>query len=52
VVWRFRHRNADPFIGHAEYALVERDGRLRILRKRAMIDQESLSPNGALSMIV
>ena len=52
VVWRFRHRHADPFIGHADYELVERDGRLRIAAKRAMIDQESLSPNGALSMLV
>jgi p-cumate 2,3-dioxygenase beta subunit len=52
VVWRFRHRNADPFIGHCAYRLVERDGQLKIASKRAMIDQETLAPNGAVSMIL
>lgn len=52
VVWRFRHRHADPFIGHAEYELVEQNEGLRIAAKRVMIDQESLSPNGAVSLIL
>jgi p-cumate 2,3-dioxygenase beta subunit len=52
VVWRFRHRHADPFIGHADYELVEEGGALRIASKRVMIDQESLAPNGAVSMIL
>ncbi len=52
VVWRFRHRHSDPFIGHCEYRLVERDGQLAIAAKRAMIDQETLAPNGAVSMIL
>jgi p-cumate 2,3-dioxygenase beta subunit len=52
VVWRFRHRHADPFIGHVEYQLVEREAGLRIAAKRVMIDQESLSPNGAVSLIL
>jgi p-cumate 2,3-dioxygenase beta subunit len=52
VVWRFRHRHADPFIGHADYELVEESGALRIASKRVMIDQESLAPNGAVSMIL
>jgi p-cumate 2,3-dioxygenase subunit beta len=52
VVWRFRHRHVDPFIGHADYGLVEESGALRIASKRVMIDQESLAPNGAVSMIL
>jgi p-cumate 2,3-dioxygenase subunit beta len=52
VVWRFRHRHSDPFIGHSEYELRAEGERLRIASKRVMIDQESLSPNGAVSMIL
>lgn len=52
VVWRFRNRHCDPFVGHSRYRLVEREGRLRIASKRAMIDQEMLAPNGAVSMIL
>lgn len=39
-------------IGHCEYRLVERDGQLRIAAKRAMIDRQTLAPNGAVSMIL
>ncbi len=52
IVWRFRHGHADPFVGQAEYRLVERNGALRIAGKRAMLDHESLSPNGALSVLL
>jgi p-cumate 2,3-dioxygenase beta subunit len=52
VVWRFRHGHADPFVGRAEYRLVEQNGMLRIAGKRAMLDHESLSPNGALSVLL
>jgi len=52
VVWRFRHGHADPFVGRAEHKLVERDGGLAIAGKRAMLDHESLAPNGALSYLL
>ncbi len=52
VVWRFRHRHADAFVGHTDYRLIDSDGGLRIASKRAMIDQETLAPNGAVSMIL
>jgi p-cumate 2,3-dioxygenase beta subunit len=52
VVWRFRHGHADPFVGRAEYRLVERDGLLKIADKRAILDHESLAPNGALSFLL
>jgi p-cumate 2,3-dioxygenase subunit beta len=52
VVWRFRHGHADPFVGRAEYRLVERDGCFRIAAKQAVLDRESLAPNGALSFLL
>ncbi|MEA2624717.1 MAG: p-cumate 2,3-dioxygenase subunit beta [Candidatus Binatota bacterium] len=52
VVWRFRHGHVDPFVGRLEYRLVEREGGLRIAAKRAMLDHESLAPNGALSLLL
>jgi p-cumate 2,3-dioxygenase beta subunit len=52
VVWRFRHGHADPFVGRAEYRLVEQDGGFRIAAKRATLDHETLAPNGALSVLL
>jgi p-cumate 2,3-dioxygenase subunit beta len=52
VVWRFRHGHADPFVGRAEYRLVERGECFRIAAKRAVLDHESLAPNGALSFLL
>jgi p-cumate 2,3-dioxygenase beta subunit len=52
VVWRFRHGHTDPFVGRSEYRLVERDGRFAIAAKRAVLDHESLAPNGALSFLL
>jgi p-cumate 2,3-dioxygenase beta subunit len=51
VVHRFRHGHADAFIGLYRYTLV-RDGQsFRIRHRRAELDLERLSPNGALSMV-
>ena len=52
VVWRFRHGHTDPFVGRAEYRLVETGGSLKIGGKRAILDHESLAPNGALSFLL
>lgn len=52
AVWRFRHGHADPFVGRLEYRLVERDRSLAIRAKRAMLDHETLAPNGALSFLL
>lgn len=52
AVWRFRHGHADPFVGRLEWRLVERGGELRIAGKRAMLDHETLAPNGALSFLL
>ena len=52
VVWRFRHGHGDPFVGRSEYRLVEHDDTFRIAAKRAMLDHETLAPNGALSFLL
>lgn len=52
AVYRFRANQNDFFIGRSEHVLVDRDGELKIASKRVMIDQETLNPNGALSMIL
>ena len=52
VVWRFRHGHADPFIGRAEYHLVETAAGFAIASKRAVLDHETLAPNGALSVLL
>lgn len=51
LVYRFRYGHADPFMGLLRYRIVCRDGRLLIRHRRAELDMETLSPNGALSMI-
>jgi len=52
VVWRFRHGHADPFVGRSDYRIVEKGGRFAIAAKRAVLDHESLAPNGALSFLL
>ena len=52
AVWRFRHGHADPFVGRLEWRLVEDGAVFRIAGKRAMLDHETLAPNGALSFLL
>jgi p-cumate 2,3-dioxygenase beta subunit len=51
VVHRFRHGHRDSFIGLYRYRLVDVDESFLIVRRRAELDLERLSPNGALSMV-
>jgi p-cumate 2,3-dioxygenase beta subunit len=51
VLYRYRHRRADHFVGSYHHTLVRDGGSFRFRRRRAELDQETLSPNGALSMI-
>jgi p-cumate 2,3-dioxygenase beta subunit len=51
LVHRFRHGHADLFVGRYLTTLVRTPDGLRIRRRRAELDQERLSPNGALSMV-
>ena len=52
IVYRFRNGNADPFIGQYRYTLVPAEGSFKIKARRAELDLETLSPNGAVSMIL
>ena len=52
LVYRFRAGNADPFIGRYLHTLVPHGESFRIRARRAELDLERLSPNGAVSMIL
>jgi p-cumate 2,3-dioxygenase beta subunit len=51
LISRFRHGEFDQFVGRYLTTLVRTPVGLRIRRRRAELDQERLSPNGALSMV-
>jgi p-cumate 2,3-dioxygenase beta subunit len=51
LLHRFRHGQADTFVGRYLTTLLRTDDRLRIRYRRAELDLERLSPNGALSMV-
>lgn len=51
LLYRFRYGHADTFVGRYLHTLV-RDGDSFLIRhRRAELDMEALSPNGAVSMI-
>lgn len=52
IVYRFRAGNADPFIGRYLHTLVPDGDSYCIRARRAELDLERLSPNGAVSMIL
>lgn len=47
-----QHEIADTFTGVYEYELVRADGELKIRRRRAVLDMQSLRPSGKLSFIL
>jgi p-cumate 2,3-dioxygenase beta subunit len=51
VVHRFRHGHRDSFIGLYRFRLVDAGESFKIRHRRAELDMERLSPNGALSMV-
>lgn len=52
VVYRMRVEQVDTYVGRYEYALVRRDGALRIQRRRAILDLEALRPHGKVSILL
>lgn len=52
VVHRFRHERADYYVGRYEYALALVEDRLKIRRKRAIMDMDVLRPAGAVSVLL
>ncbi len=51
AVWRFRAGESAPYVGRYDVRLRRVDGRLRLCGKRAILDHETLSDHGALSVI-
>ena len=51
LVYRFRSGEGDPFVGHYEYRLRRAGDGFRICYRRAVLDQESLTGHGAVSII-
>jgi p-cumate 2,3-dioxygenase beta subunit len=52
VVYRLRFEQMDTYVGRYEYTLVQRDGRLKIRRRKAILDLEALRPHGKVSFIL
>lgn len=52
VTYRASQGVTDTFFGRHEHCIVERDGALRILEKRTILDMEALRPQERLSIIV
>ena len=51
LVYRFRSGEVAPYVGRYEYTLKHVDGRFKIRHRRAVLDHESLSDHGAVSII-
>ena len=52
VVYRLRFEQVDTYVGRYEYILVQRDGRLKIHARKAILDLEALRPHGKVSFIL
>ena len=51
LVYRFRSGKGDPYVGRYEYKLSRVEGMLKIRYRKAVLDQETLSLHGAVSII-
>ena len=51
LVYRFRSGEVAPYVGRYEYILKYVDGRFKIRHRRAVLDHESLTDHGAVSII-
>lgn len=52
LVYRFRLAEAGPYVGGYEHRLKRVNGELKIFFRKAVLDQESLSEHGAVSIIL
>lgn len=52
VVYRVRQEQVDTYIGRYEYTFVCQEGKLRIRERRAILDLDSLRPQGKVSIIL
>ena len=52
LVYRFRLGESSPYVGWYEHRLKRVDGELKIAHRKAVLDQETLSEHGAVSIIL
>jgi len=52
AVYRMRYESVDVYVGHYEYKLLRISNQLRIRERRAILDNESLRPQGKISFIL
>ena len=52
AVYRSRMEQLDTYVGRYEYVLVHKDGKLKIRERRAILDLDSLRPQGKVSIIL
>lgn len=52
MVSRTRMEQVDTYVGRYEYTLVHKDGNLKIRERRAILDLDSLRPQGKVSIIL
>jgi p-cumate 2,3-dioxygenase subunit beta len=52
AVHRMRYELVDTYIGHYVYKLVRDGDRLKIMERRAILDNEALRPHGKISFIL
>ena len=52
LIYRFRLGESSPYVGWYEHRLKQVDGELKILHRKAVLDQEALSEHGAVSIIL
>ena len=51
-VWRFRNKDAEPYVGRYDYHLKLVDGELKIRYKKSTLSSVTLRPAGAISIII
>ncbi|OUM86329.1 aromatic-ring-hydroxylating dioxygenase subunit beta [Parageobacillus thermoglucosidasius] len=52
IVYRTKREVLDVFVGHHEYKLIEREGKIKIQEKRVILDLDALRPQGKVSIIL
>jgi p-cumate 2,3-dioxygenase subunit beta len=52
ALYRMRYESVDTYVGRYEYKLVRIGSELRIRERRAILDNESLRPQGKISFIL
>lgn len=52
AVYRMRLEQLDVYVGRYEHVLVWKDGKLKIRERRAILDLDSLRPQGKVSIIL